>query len=87
MHSSVSSYEAKTKLPALLRRVVENGETINITRRGIKIAEINPPMETRIMKQREAVDKMRRFWEKRRAKNPRPRKYISRAELHEGHKR
>ena len=35
----VGSYEAKTRLPALLRSV-ERGESVTITRRGVPIARI-----------------------------------------------
>ena len=36
---TVGSYEAKTRLPALLRSV-ERGESVTITRRGVPIARI-----------------------------------------------
>lgn len=36
---NVGSYEAKTRLPELLRSV-EQGETVTITRRGVPIARI-----------------------------------------------
>jgi prevent-host-death family protein len=39
--SSVGSFEAKTHLAALLDRVA-NGETIEITRRGVPIARLVP---------------------------------------------
>ncbi len=39
--SEVGAYEAKTHLPALLRRV-EQGERITITRHGTAIAELVP---------------------------------------------
>ena len=35
----VGSYEAKTRLPELLR-AVEKGETVTITRRGVPVARI-----------------------------------------------
>ncbi len=38
----VGAYEAKTHLPALLRRV-EAGERITITRHGVAVAELVPP--------------------------------------------
>ena len=40
--SEVGAYEAKTHLPALLRRV-EGGERITITRHGVPVAELVPP--------------------------------------------
>ena len=42
---SVGSYEAKTHLPALLKRV-EQGERITITRHGHPIAHLIPASET-----------------------------------------
>jgi prevent-host-death family protein len=45
---TVGSFEAKTHLPALLRRVAK-GEKILITRRGKPVAVLGPPEE-------EAVD-------------------------------
>ncbi len=41
---SVGSYEAKTHLPELLRKV-EAGETITITKRGKPIAVLSPALE------------------------------------------
>lgn len=40
---TVGSFEAKTHLPDLLRRVA-NGETIQITKRGTLIAMLVPPI-------------------------------------------
>jgi prevent-host-death family protein len=39
--AEVSSYEAKTHLPRLLKRV-ERGERITITRHGVPVAELVP---------------------------------------------
>ena len=41
MQEEIGSYEAKTKLPELLRRV-EAGETFTITNRGKPIADVIP---------------------------------------------
>jgi len=41
MSTKVGSYEAKTKLPEILRRV-ETGEIITITNRGKAIADLIP---------------------------------------------
>lgn len=41
MHKEVGSYEAKTKLPELLRRV-EAGESFTITNRGKVVADLIP---------------------------------------------
>jgi prevent-host-death family protein len=85
MHTTVSISEAKAKLSAFLKRA-QRGETFSVTHRGAKMAEITPPIEVQLRKRREAVDKMRKRWQAGRAKNPRPRKFIPRSELHEGHK-
>ena len=41
---NVGSFDAKTHLPALLKRV-SKGETIQITRRGVPIAKLVPAEE------------------------------------------
>ena len=41
----VSITEAKNRLPELIR-VAEGGETVNITRHGKRVAQINPPPST-----------------------------------------
>ncbi len=41
MHKEIGSYDAKTKLPELLRRV-ESGETFTITNHGRAIADLIP---------------------------------------------
>lgn len=41
MHEEIGSYEAKTKLPEILRRV-EAGEAFTITNRGKPIADVIP---------------------------------------------
>lgn len=41
MASEIGAYEAKTKLPELLRRV-EAGERFVITHRGHRVAELGP---------------------------------------------
>ena len=42
MRREVGAYDAKTRLPELLR-AVEQGERITITRRGRAVAELVPP--------------------------------------------
>ena len=49
---SVGSFEAKTHLPALLKRV-EAGETIIITKHGRAIARLVPPDEGQLEMTRE----------------------------------
>jgi antitoxin (DNA-binding transcriptional repressor) of toxin-antitoxin stability system len=41
MLNEIGSYDAKTKLPEILRRV-QSGETFTITNRGKAIAELGP---------------------------------------------
>ncbi|MCY4199848.1 MAG: type II toxin-antitoxin system prevent-host-death family antitoxin [Gammaproteobacteria bacterium] len=41
MHEEIGSYEAKTKLPEILRRV-DSGESFTITNRGTPVADIVP---------------------------------------------
>lgn len=42
MASEIGAYEAKTKLPELLREV-QNGKRFTITNRGKPVAELGPP--------------------------------------------
>ena len=41
MHNEIGSYQAKTRLPEILRRV-EAGETFTITNRGKPVADLIP---------------------------------------------
>ncbi len=45
MRESVGSYEAKTHLPQLLKRVAQ-GEEILITKHGHVVARLSPPSDT-----------------------------------------
>lgn len=56
METEIGAYEAKTKLPELLRRV-EAGERFVITHRGHRVAELGPVRSTDGA--RAAVDAMR----------------------------
>lgn len=58
--ATIGSYEAKTHLPALLRRV-EAGETMTITRHGHPIARIVPMEGPVRVTPDEAVRRMREF--------------------------
>ncbi len=58
--ATIGSYEAKTHLPALLKRV-EAGETLTITRHGHPIARIVPIEEPVRLTPSEAVDRMGEF--------------------------
>ena len=55
----VTSTEAKTHLPELLR-AVEHGETITITRRGRRIAHLVPARAEDRASRKEAVERFRR---------------------------
>ena len=52
----IGAYEAKTKLPELLRRV-EAGEAFTITNRGVPVAELRPAAAASL----QAVAGMRAF--------------------------
>ena len=54
----VGSYEAKTRLAALLKRV-EAGETIEITRNGRPVAKLVPADPRRQETTRRALDRLR----------------------------
>jgi prevent-host-death family protein len=56
----VGSYEAKTQLPRLLKRVAR-GERITITRHGVPVAMLVPAETKPKMSRREAVEAMRAF--------------------------
>ena len=53
----IGSYDAKTKLPEILRRV-EGGESFTITNRGKPIADIVPSKVSSRYKIQEAIDKI-----------------------------
>jgi prevent-host-death family protein len=54
MREEIGSYDAKTKLPEILRRV-ESGEAFTITNRGKAIADLVPSKEKSRDKARVAV--------------------------------
>lgn len=58
--AEVGAYEAKTHLPALLRRV-EAGERITITRHGHPVAELVPPGQLMAGGARVAINALRTF--------------------------
>jgi prevent-host-death family protein len=55
MLEKIGSYEAKTKLPEILRRV-EAGETFTITNHGKPIADIIPSRSSDKLKTAAAID-------------------------------
>ncbi len=60
MGTEVGAYEAKTKLPEILRRV-ESGERFTITNRGTPVAEIVPPTARSRSSARAAIERMKSF--------------------------
>ena len=60
MKTEIGSYEAKTKLPELLRKVKE-GHSFTITNRGEPVAELIPAREAASKRRKEAVERLREF--------------------------
>ena len=58
--TTIGSYEAKTHLPALLKRV-EAGESLTITRHGRPVARLVPIHETGGETASQAVDRLLAF--------------------------
>jgi len=57
MHEEIGSYDAKTKLPEILRRV-EAGETFTITNRGKAVADLIPSKSSSREKAKQAIDNL-----------------------------
>jgi len=57
MHEKIGSYDAKTKLPEILRRV-EAGETFTITNRGKAIADLIPSKSSSLEKTKQAIENL-----------------------------
>ena len=55
MINEIGSYDAKTKLPEILRRV-EAGETFTITHRGKPVADLLPSKAAAMQKAQEAIN-------------------------------
>lgn len=55
MFKEIGSYDAKTKLPALLRRV-QAGEGFTITKRGKPIAELIPSRAEKNLRTQSAIN-------------------------------
>lgn len=62
MKIEVGSYEAKTKLPELLRQV-KAGKSFTITNRGQAIADLVPPAGEKVKAKVAAVKKLQEFIE------------------------
>lgn len=57
---SVGAYEAKTHLPKLLERVIK-GERITITKHGVPVAVLQPPLPLRKTDPRKVISELRKF--------------------------
>jgi prevent-host-death family protein len=57
MHKEIGSYDAKTKLPEILRRVAA-GETYTITNRGKAIADLIPSKSSGREKAKQAIENL-----------------------------
>ena len=60
---TVGAYEAKTHLPKLLERVIK-GERITITKHGVPVAILQPPLPQRKTEPRKIIAELRKFREK-----------------------
>ena len=60
MKIEIGSYEAKTKLPELLRQV-KTGKSFTITNRGEAIADLVPSESMRVKDKVAAVEKLKAF--------------------------
>jgi len=60
---TVGAYEAKTHLPKLLARVIK-GERITITKHGVPVAILQPPLSLRKTEPRRVIAELRKFREK-----------------------
>lgn len=60
MKTEIGSYEAKTKLPELLRQV-KAGKSFTITNRGVPIADLVPSKAKSKEDRIEAIEKFRKF--------------------------
>ena len=60
MKTEIGSYEAKTKLPELLRQV-KKGKSFTITNRGEAVADLVPSEGMRAKSKVEAVERLQEF--------------------------
>jgi prevent-host-death family protein len=60
MKTAIGSYEAKTKLPELLRQV-KAGRSFTITNRGEAVADLVPSAGARVKDKRAAAAKLKAF--------------------------
>ncbi len=59
---SIGAYEAKTHLPKLLERVIK-GERITITKHGVPVAVLQPPLHLRKTEPKKVIAELRKFRE------------------------
>ena len=81
MKKEIGAYEAKTKLPELLRQV-EAGKRFTITNRGRAVAELGPPTTAAKADAKAAIEAFRAF----RKANPVEQKVHIKALIEEGRK-
>jgi prevent-host-death family protein len=60
MKIEIGAYEAKTKLPELLRQV-QAGKRFTITNRGKAVAELGPPASERLHDAKAAIESFQAF--------------------------
>ena len=60
MKIEIGSYEAKTKLPELLRQV-KTGKSFTITNRGVAIADLVPSTSVKVKDKVAAAEKLKAF--------------------------
>lgn len=60
---TVGAYEAKTHLPKLLERV-SKGERITITKHGVPVAVLQPPLPLKKTDPRKVITELRKFRDK-----------------------
>ena len=60
---TVGAYEAKTHLPKLLERVIK-GERITITKHGVPVAVLQPPLPLKKTEPKKIIAELRKFREK-----------------------
>lgn len=60
---TIGAYEAKTHLPKLLERVIK-GEQITITKHGVPVAVLQPPLSLRKTEVTKVIAELRKFRDK-----------------------
>ncbi len=60
---TIGAYEAKTHLPKLLERVLK-GEQITITKHGVPVAILQPPLSLKKTEPKKVISELRKFRDK-----------------------